>query len=332
MQGYNEIIADLKKAIYRPVYFLSGEEPYYIDMISDYIEENVLQDMEKEFNQCVLYGRDVSANDIISNCRRFPMMSNYQVIIVKEAQDIKDIENLASYVESPLDSTILVVCYKYKKVDKRKSFAKLLEKKAVLFESARVYDNQIQPWIVSFAQQLGYSIDAKASFLMAEFLGNDLSKIVNEVNKLIINIPKGSTITSELVEKNIGISKDFNVFELQKALGTKNILKANQIIKYFSENEKENPLVKVLPILYAYFVKVFMLHNIEDKSPNNLAAKLSVSRMFIDDYSTASRNYPQEKLVRIFRLLKNYDLKCKGIDNAASDGDLMKELIYKIIH
>jgi DNA polymerase-3 subunit delta len=260
------------------------------------------------------------------------MMSNYQVVIVKEAQEIKDIENLASYVESPLDSTILVVCYKYRKVDKRKSFTKLLEKKAVFFESARIYDNQVQPWIASYAQQSGYSIDAKASFLMAEFLGNDLSKIVNEVNKLIINIPKGSTITSEIVEKNIGISKDFNVFELQKALGTKNVIKANQIIKYFAENEKENPLVKVLPILYSYFVKVFMLHNIEDKSPNNLAAKLSVNRMFIDDYNTAAKNFPQEKLVRVFRLLKNYDLKCKGIENTASDGDLMKELIYKITH
>jgi DNA polymerase III subunit delta len=333
MQSLDEILNDLKKKIYRPVYFLSGEEPYYIDVISDFIEENVLGPDEKEFNLSVLYGRDTDVQDIIGNCKRFPMMANYSVVIIKEAQDIKKIEELESYVSNPLDSTILVVCYKYSKVDKRKTFAKILEKKAVFFESPRIYDNQVQAWITNYLKTKGYTIGQKASFLMAEFLGTDLGKIVNEVSKIIINIPAGTEITPEHVERNIGISKDFNVFELQKALGSKNIYKANQIIRYFAQNEKENPMVKTLPILYIFFTKIFMYHNITDKSPNNLASALSVNRMFLDDYVVASRNYPPAKLEQVFHLLHEYDLRSKGVNNAsASDGDLMKEMVYKILH
>jgi DNA polymerase III subunit delta len=333
MQSHEDILKDLKKKIYRPVYFLSGEEPFYIDLISDYIENNILQPDEKEFNQTVIYGRDTNVQDLISYCKRFPMMSNYQVVIVKEAQDIKKIEELDKYLENPLDSTILVICYKYGKVDKRKTFAKLLEKKAVLMESNKIYDNQVQAWITKYLASKGFPISTKASFLMAEFLGNDLSKIVNEVSKIIINIPPGTEVTPEQVELNIGISKDFNVFELQKALGARNIFKANQIIKYFSENEKENPMVKTLPILFSFFVKVFLYHNIADKSPNNLASNLSVNRMFLDDYATAARNYSPAKLEKVFHLMHQYDLRCKGVENAsASDGDLMKEMVYKILH
>jgi DNA polymerase III subunit delta len=333
MQSQDEILNDLKKKIYRPVYFLSGEEPYYIDVISDYIEENVLQADEREFNQSVLYGRDTDVEGIIGYCKRFPMMSNYQVVIVKEAQDVKKIEELEKYVANPLDSTILVICYKYSKIDKRKSFAKLLDKKAVFFESPRIYDNQVQAWITQYLKTKGYTIEPKASFMMAEYLGTDLSKIVNEVSKMIINIPAGTEITAEHVGLNIGISKDFNVFELQKALAGKNIFKANQIIKYFAENEKENPLVKTLPILYNFFVKVFMYQNIADKSPNNLAAALSVNRMFLDDYATAARNYPPAKLEKVFHLLHQSDLRSKGVESSnIPDGELMKEMIYGILH
>jgi DNA polymerase III subunit delta len=333
MATYESIISDLKKKIYRPVYFLSGEEPYYIDMISDYIEEYVLQAEEKEFNQSVMYGRDLDVEGIISYCKRYPMMSDYQVVIIKEAQDVKKIEELEKYVENPLESSILVICYKYHKLDKRKTFAKLLDKKAVFFESPKIYDNQVQPWITSYLKTKGYSIGQKASFLMAEHLGTDLGKIVNEVSKIIINIPAGAEITPELVELNIGISKDYNVFELQKALGSKNIFKANQIIKYFAENEKENPMVKTLPILYNYFTKVFIYHNIADKSPNNLASALSVNRMFLDDYITAARNYPPARLEKVFHLLHQYDLRCKGVENVStSDGELMKEMVYRILH
>ncbi|HNW69356.1 MAG TPA: DNA polymerase III subunit delta [Bacteroidales bacterium] len=333
MKSYDEIIKDIQRKIYYPVYFLSGEEPYYIDLISDYIEENLLQPEEKEFNLTVMYGRDTDAQAIMDSCKRFPMMSNYQLVIIKEAQDVKDIDALEKYIANPLDSTILVICYKYHKVDKRKTFAKLLEKKAVLFESSKVYDNQVPAWIAAYVKEHGYSIQQKAAIMMAEFLGADLSKIVNEVSKIIINYPKGSEITPEQVELNIGISKDFNVFELQKALGTKNVFKANQIIKYFAENEKDNPIVKVIPILFSYFVKVFLYHNLKDRTPNNVASALSINRMFIDDYATAARNYPRQKLRDIFGYLREYDIRSKGVGSATTNsGELMKEMVYKILH
>ncbi len=333
MKSYDEIIKDLQRKIYYPVYFLSGEESYYIDIISDYIEENVLSPEEKEFNLSVLYGRETDVQYIVDSCKRFPMMSNYQLVIVKEAQDVKDIENLEKYIENPLSSTILVVCYKYHKLDKRKTFAKLIEKKAVLFESAKVYDNQVPAWITAYVKEKGYTINQKAAMMMAEFLGADLSKIVNEVSKIIINFPRGAEISPEQVELNIGISKDFNVFELQKALGVKNIFKANQIIKYFAENEKENPIVKVIPILFLYFTKVLLYHNLKDKSPNNVASALSVNRMFIDDYATAAKNYNRQKLQDVFSFLREYDLRSKGVGNASTDsGELMKEMVYKILH
>ena len=333
MKSYDEIIKDIQRKIYYPVYFLSGEEPYYIDLISDYIEETLLQPEEKEFNLMVMYGRDTDVQAIIDSCKRFPMMSNYQLVIIKEAQDVKNIDELEKYIANPLASTILVICYKYHKVDKRKTFAKLLEKNAVLFESSKVYDNQVPAWIATYVKEHGYSIQQKAAIMMAEFLGADLSKIVNEVSKIIINYPKGSEITPEQVELNIGISKDFNVFELQKALGTKNVFKANQIIKYFAENEKENPIVKVIPILFSYFVKVFLYHNLKDRTPNNVASALSINRMFIDDYATAAHNFPRQKLREVFGYLREYDNRSKGIGSASTNsGELMKEMIYKILH
>ena len=333
MQSLDDILSDLKKKIYRPVYFLSGEEPYYIDLISDFIEENLLGPEEKEFNLTVLYGRDTDVEGIVGNCKRFPMMANYSVVIIKEAQDVKNIEGLENYIANPVDSTILVVCYKYSKVDKRKTFAKILDKKAVFFESPKTYDNQVQAWITNYLKSKGYSIGQKASFLMAEHLGTDLSKIVNEVSKIIINIPAGAEITPEHVELNIGISKDFNVFELQKALGSKNVFKANQIIRYFAQNEKDNPMVKTLPILYIFFSKVFLYQNTADKSPNNLASVLSVNRMFVDDYAVAARNYSQAKLEQVFHLLHEYDLRSKGVESASiPQGELMKEMVYKILH
>ena len=333
--SFENILSDLKNKIYSPVYFLYGEESYFIDSISDYIEETVLNETEKEFNLTIIYGKDTDIPTVASYARRFPMMSNYQVIIVKEAQDLDKIEELEQYVLNPLESTLLVLCYKYEKVDRRKSFFKTIEKRGILFESARIYENKIPEWIATYVRKQNYSITTKACFLLAEFLGNDISKIVNEISKLIINISQGQEITEEFVERNIGISKDFNVFELQKALGKKDILKSNQIINYFAANPRENPLVKVIPLLTSYFSKVLMYQHITDKSRNNVAAVLSINPFFVSDYQQAASNYKASKVIFIISVLREYDLKSKGVDSngtSTSDGELMRELIFKILH
>ncbi len=330
---FEQILNDLKNKIYYPVYFLAGEESYYIDEISDYIEDHVLTDVEKEFNQTVIYGRETDVLSIISNAKRYPMMANYQVVIVKEAQDIKDIDELLPYIENPLDSTLLVINYKYKKIDKRKSFYKQVDKKGILFESKKLYDNKIAGWINNYVKEKGYDITPKASAMLTEFLGTNLSKVVNEISKLILNVPEKATINDELVERNIGISKDFNVFELQKAIGSKNVLKVNQIGNYFAANPKQTPLIKTVSILFGYFSKLMIYHQLTDKSRNSIASALSVNPFFVQDYQMAARNYSLQKLIKIIDLLKEYDLKSKGVNNiSTSDGELLKELLFKILH
>jgi len=330
---FEQILTDIENKIFRPIYLLSGEESYFIDRITDEIEENVLSETEKEFNQTILYGRDVDVPTIVSYAKRFPMMSNYQVIIVKEAQDIRDIEDLADYVENPLESTVLVICYKYKKIDKRKQLAKRVQKKGVYFESPRFYDNKVPEWIMSNLKAKGYTISPKASAMMAEFLGTSLSKIANEIGKLCINVPEGTEIKDIHIEENIGISKDYNVFELQKAIGSRDVVKANKIVNYFAANQKDNPMAKVVAILYMYFSKIMMYHQIKDRSRNNVASILSVSPFFVGDYQTAAGNYNLRKLMQIISLLREYDMKAKGVGSASpDDGALMKELIFKIMH
>ncbi|TSA30123.1 MAG: DNA polymerase III subunit delta [Bacteroidetes bacterium] len=330
---FESILADLKRKIYHPVYLLYGEEPYFIDELSDYIEDHVLGESEKEFNQTVLYGRDVDAPAIISYARRFPMMANYQVLIIKEAQDAGDLDALTPYLQQPLTSTLLVLCYKYGKIDKRKSIAKAADKAGILFESARLYDNKIPGWIEAYVNERNYTISAKACFMLTEFLGADLSKIVNEIRKLIINIPEGTEIDAELVERNIGISKDFNVFELQKALAAKQVFKANQIIHYFGANPRENPMVKVVPILSSFFAKVLLYQHLQDKSRNHAASALGVHPFFLQDYQATARNYSPANVKSVIGILREYDLKSKGVDNnSATDGELMKEMIFRILH
>ena len=330
---FDQIIDKLKNKIYYPVYVLAGEEAYYIDEISDYIEKNVLTETEKVFNQTIIYGRDTSVPAIISAAKRYPMMANYQVVIIKEAQDVQKIEELDHYVENPLQSTLLVINYKYKKIDKRKTFSKLVEKKGVLFESKKLYDNQVPGWINNFAGQRGYRITPKATAMLSEYLGTDLSKIVNEISKLILNIPAKAEINENLVEQNIGISKDFNIFELQNAIGTRNIVKANQIANYFAASPKENPLVKTILMLFSYITKLLIYHQLTDKSRNNVASALSVSPLFVRDYEIAGRNYNQKKLAAIISLLREYDLKSKGVNNVSTtEGELLRELLFKILH
>jgi DNA polymerase III subunit delta len=331
--NFDQIIGNLKNKIYHPVYFLMGEEPYFIDEISDYIEKNVLDELEKDFNQTIIYGRDTDVPAVIGAAKRYPMMASHQVVIVKEAQYLEDVEDMLPYVEKPLDSTLLVINYKYKKIDGRTTFAKQLAKKAVLFESKKVYDNQVPAWINDYLGQKGYRITPKATAMLTEFLGADLSKIVNEISKLILNIPEKAEINETLVEQNIGISKDFNIFELQNAIGSRNIVKANQIARYFAANQKDNPLIKTVIMLFSYFTKLMIYHQLTDKSKNNVASVLGVSPMFVRDYETAARNYYPDKLKSIVSLLREYDLKAKGVNNISTgDGELLRELLFKILH
>ena len=331
--NYKEIISSISNKDFHPIYFLMGEEPFYIDKISDYIAENVLESQEKEFNQSVLYGKEVDIAQIIAEAKQFPFGSTHRVVIVKEAQNIKNIEDLESYLNNPQPSTLLVICYKYKKLDKRKKFTKTLVKKALLFESKRLYDNQVPDWIAKYLTEKGHKIEEKASFMLAEFLGTELANISNELDKLTLIVKKEEKITAGIVEKNIGISKDYNIFEFQQALGSKNILKSNQIVNHFSANPKAHPLVVTLGMLFSFFQKIMTFHSLKDKSKNSVATELKVNPYFVQQYNRAAHNYSQNKLFDIFTLLKVYDLKSKGVNNTSTnDGELLKELVYKILH
>lgn len=333
MDEVKVLVSDIKNRNLKPIYFLMGEEPYYIDRISDYIQETVLTEEEKGFNQMVLYGRDVSIDDIIANAKRFPMMAEYQVVIVKEAQELsRTIESLVAYASQPQPSTILVINYKYKTLDKRKSLYKTLNKNAVVFESKKLYDNQVPNWISRVLAGQNYSITPKASQMLTEFLGTDLSKISNELNKLKIVLPEGTQITPELIEENIGISKDYNNFELHKAIGARDVLKAHRIVKYFGDNPKDNPMVVTVGFLHTYFSKLLHLHGLKDKSPRSVAAALKISPYFTEEYIMAARNYPMKKVSSIIGMLREFDVKSKGVGaNAIPQKDLLKEMIVKVM-
>jgi DNA polymerase III subunit delta len=331
---YEEIISDLKNRIFKPVYFLAGEEPYYIDLITEYIQEKVLPESDKAFNQIILYGDDTNIASIIDTARRFPMMASHQVLIIKEAQSLKKLDDLAVYLEKPLLSTILVFSYKYKTIDKRTKLYKTLESHGVYFESARIRDYLIPAWIERYLMIKGIKTDPSASAMLTEYLGTDLHKIVNELNKLIITLPQGKPfITTALIEKNIGISKDYNNFELQKAIGEKNILKANMIVHYFADNPKDNPITLSIASLFAFFSKLLTFHYLTDKSKNNVAAVLKVNPFFVREYENSASKYNVAKTVQIISLLRTYDMKSKGYCDPGTDaGDLLKELVFRILH
>ncbi len=339
---FEKIIQDLKNKIYHPVYFLCGEEPYYIDHISDYIEKNVLSDSEKEFNQTIVYGKEVDVPTLISYAKRYPMMSNHQVVIVKEAQNIKDLiakeskdikNHLLEYVMNPQKSTILVFCYKYKSIDKRTKAGKELSKHALVLETKSLYENKIPDWIIDYVKSKGHRINSRAAALMGEYLGTDLSKISNELEKLFLNVIPGAEIDLPLVENNIGISKEFNIFELHGALGRRNVLKANQIVNYFGANQKTNPIQLTIPQLHSYFLKVLTYHRLPSKSRNDVAGALGVNPYFVGDYEIAAKSYSEEKVINVISLLRDYDMKAKGVNAPyMSEGSLLKELVYKILH
>jgi DNA polymerase-3 subunit delta len=334
MKGFEQIMNDLRNKVFYPVYFLMGEEPYFIDKISDYIEGNVLDEAKKSFNQTVMYGLDTDIDNIINTAKRYPMMSEYHVVIVKEAQHVKNIDNLVYYAEAPLKSTILVINYKYKKLDKRKKLYSAITKNAIVFESNKLYDNRIPDWITSYLKQNGMGIQPEAAVLLSECLGNDLSKIVNELDKLKMTIHANEkVITTHHIERNIGISKDYNNFELQNALINKDVLKANRIINYFGKNPKSNPMVLTVTSLYYFFSRVLIYHGLKDKSRNSVAAALKINPYFVQDYQRAAKNFSLTRINGIISLLREYDLKSKGIGNVSNpDGELLKELVYKILH
>lgn len=333
MDEVKQLVADIKNRKLKPIYFLMGEEPYYIDRVSEFIEEQVLTEDERGFNQMVLYGRDVTIDDIVGNAKRFPMMSEYQVIIVKEAQDLsRSIEKLVDYAKQPQPSTILVLNYKYKTLDKRKSLYKTLKKMGVVYESKKLYENQVADWIRRVLAPKDYTISPKAAQMLVEFLGTDLSKINNELEKLQIILPKGEQISPEHIEENIGISKDFNNFELRKAIGNGDVKKAHQIITYFAENPKDNPMVVTVSLLFNFFSQLLHLHGMNDQTPRAVASALKINPYFVNEYLTAARNYPMRKVSSVVGTLREFDLKSKGVGAyAVPQGDLLKELLVKIM-
>jgi DNA polymerase-3 subunit delta len=331
---HQEIVKSIRAKQYKPVYFLHGEESYYIDAISKYIEENVLSEGERSFNQMIFYGKDADAKTLIDTASRYPMMASHQVVILKEAQDMKGLQDLQRYIEKAVPTTIFVICHKYRKLDARTRLAKALKAHAVVFESKKLYDNQVADWISDYLKRKKMTIGPNAAHLIGEYLGTDLSKIANELEKLVINLPQGTAVNEKHIQDNIGISKDFNVFELQRALGTRNVVKANQIINYFISNPRKNPLVVVVGALYNYFSKVFILHFMSQSADAEISRALKLrSDYFLKEYKVTARNFNLPRTKKVIHLLKEYDLRSKGVGNdSTSEGELMKELVWKILH
>jgi len=333
MHTVQSILNEIKAGDIRPLYFLMGEEAFFIDQISTFIETSVLDETQRGFDQTTIYGKDTSIDAIVSSAKRFPMLAERQVIVVKEAQNLsRTIEDLLTYVKNPQQTTTLVICYKYKSIDKRKALYKALSKAHVVFESKKIYDSNIPSWISGELQKMNLKITPKASYLLSEFLGNDLAKISNELSKLQLVMGDNDLITPELIQINIGISKDFNNFELRKAVGEKNILKANQIIQYFAQNPKSNPLVMTISLLNSFFTQVLIYHGLQNKSRDQVAKSLGIRPFFVTDYVTAARNYPMRKVAQVISMLRDADVKSKGVGGSQSHGDILKELLFRILH
>lgn len=335
--SYEVIVRDLKNRIFHPVYLLEGEEPYFIDQVSDYIENNLLPESERSFNQTILYGKETTVNEIRQRAMNYPMFSNYQVLIVKEAQMLKKWDDLLSYVLKPVKSTILVLCHRHEKFDKRTKVGKEIKDSnhCVLLTTKKLYDNQVQEWINQFLKERDFRMEPKASALLVEYVGNELSRVANELEKLTLNVKPGKEISVDDIERNIGISKEYNTFELNKAIGQMDILKSNRIISYFKANPKPNPLVLTIGSLFGYFSKIYLMHQAKPKTDTEIATVLSVSNfpMIINEYKAAARNYPAQKTEEVIALLHQYDLLSKGINTSGIDeAALLKELVYKILH
>jgi len=333
------VLKKLKENEYAPVYFLFGSESYYIDLITDYIIKNALTDADKGFNQMILYGRDITVVDLINHAKRFPMMAERQVVVIKEAQEIRDLnrsetENLlSSYVTNPLPSTILVLAYKNKKPDKRRALYKNLEKYAVAVESNKLYDNQLPDWVDKYLNEKGHTIELKAAYMLVEYIGNDLERLSNEIEKILINFKDKVEINSAIVQKYVGISKDYNSFELQRAIGVRDVVKANRIVNYFSSNIKNNPIIPTIALLFGFYSKLLIIHFSRDRNPKFLAAQTGVHPFFIKEYIHAAGNYPLPKVIENIHYIREADLRSKGVGAInMREGEILKELVFKLLH
>ena len=333
---FTEILRHLHLKQYQPVYFLHGAEPFFIDKISDYIEYQVLGEAEKAFNLTVFYGKETDHLQVLDAARRYPVMCPHQVVVIKEAQEMKSLTDLLSYIEKPAPSTILAICYKHKKYNLNSSFGKALKKNALVFESKRLYDNQIPDWIIQYGKEHQLTIRPAEAGLIAEYLGAELSKVANELDKLALNVPTGSTVTREQIEQFIGISREYNVFELHKALAERNWLKTFRMVQYFSANPKKSPFVVIVGALYGFFSKVYMLHFLGNASEKELLEKMEVGNaFFLKDYKLAARHFNRDQTEHVLELLKDYDLKAKGVHvntTNVPEGELLKELVWRIIN
>lgn len=335
-QAFEKIREDIRKKAPKPVYFLHGPESYFIDALTREFEQEVLNEAEKAFNQTILYGKEIDHLAVVDSARRFPMMAPCQLVVVKEAQEMKSLKELQKYIEKPAETTILVICFKHKRFNFNSGFGKVLKKQAVVFESKMLYDNQIPDWIAAYLKGRKLKIEPEASILLAEYLGTDLAKLVNELDKLALNLEEGTMVNSRHVEENVGISKDYNIFELQKALGQRDILKANRIANYFASNPKKNPLPVVIGSLYGFFSKLFQFHYAKNLPENEILTILQLrSGYFLKEYKAAARFYTPQRTRKAIATLKSYDLKSKGIDyntTGKPDGAMLKEMVWHLLH
>lgn len=334
-----KILVDVNAGRFNPVYFLQGEESYFIDVISDYIEANALAEAEKAFNQVVVYGKDVSMATILTHARRFPMMAQFQVVIVKEAQEIQDLNKeigvklLLEYLRQPVPSTVLVFCHKHKTLDKRRELGKNIEKLTTSITAKKLYDNQLPDFLSEYSRERSIAIDEQAIRALCEFVGNDLSRLTNELDKLTISLKPGESIQTERVMHQVGVSKEYNIFELQKAILQKNSLNIAKIVNYFERNTKKNPVIPTVAYLYSFFSKVLLASQASDKSEKGLASALKVSPYVIRDYSLALQQFSPDRILRNISLLKEADLKLKGVNTGSTnEGQVLRELIYRLIH
>ncbi len=334
--NYQQILTELRNKEYHPVYFLHGNESFFIDSISNFIENKVLTEAEKSFNQTVFYGKETEASAVIDVALRYPMMAMRQVVVVKEAQEMKGLNELSSYIEKPSEKTVLVICHKHKKFNSSTKFGKLLKAKTVFFESKKLYDNQVPDWIRNYLKSRKLGVTSLAANLMAEYLGTDLAKVANELDKLALNLPAGTEVDDKLVEEHIGISREYNIFELQRALGKRDILKAGRILNYFSANPRKNPMVLVIGTLFNFFSKIYQLHFLKNSSEREQLQKLNLRSAYaLKEYRAAFRFYTFPKVQQVLSILREYDLKSKGVDfnNVGKpEGILLKEMVWRILH